>query len=243
MGCWDEVQAGVPPSQSQPQKTQDRRKTLIFSGPVCSVSGRKLPDSQASLPFVDPAARLFPKPFLTGGLRQNPAWQPQGHCLWGSPRYMALHCQFQRAMSQHDGPKVPIRSYCVLNLALPAAPWLPVPSYNRLSNHFVAVALLQPLCSRLTGSHTTLDVRFLLVTLKCKSTAHISLWTYSLPPLGAHSTSLLEVQETVWDPHPTQIPDISPPSMLLYTPLFSEYGRHHDFSTDLDRTFRLILHI
>lgn len=100
--------------------------------------------------------------------------------------------------AQHSFLKLPACSSSSLSSA----------SYGQLSSHSVALPWPLSTCC-FPGAHATLDIRFLLMIPKCRSTVHISFWTYRLPHLTAHSTCLLEVQVTIWNQHPTQNPGIS----------------------------------
>lgn len=205
---WDAGMCPKPRSPTWPVLATERLRTQRVHCPLWASfsirnTGRKRLDSQASVPFLEP--RLF-----SLKIQAESCWVAQGPFrvfrAYQGIRYMALHCQSPKgkcpsmmAPEYQSDPSWPSRpsSGHPPDSSLPAAPRpFPVP---QLSSQTVALALLRPLsiCC-LPGARTTLDIRFLLMTPKCRSTVHISLWTYHLSRLTAHSsTPLLQVQETI----------------------------------------------
>lgn len=78
---WDAGMRSKQRSPTQPvpatENSGSQEKTHLLWICLFCITGRKLPDSQASIPFLDPAAWLFPKPFFTGG---------SSRILLGSPK-------------------------------------------------------------------------------------------------------------------------------------------------------------
>lgn len=208
---------------------------LLWACLFIRIIGKKLPDSQASVPFLDPAARLFPKPlpFSLGAQVESYLPRYKGHDFSLSPQranvpkcptMMARPPSTNQILTCLPGP-----AQAFLKPALPVAP--PV----------ICLSIMQPVSSHcLLGPHITLDLRFLLVTPKCKSTAcHIWLPTQ-------HPYLKSKKQFGTYIPHRILI--LGPQTRSCYIIPSSQnmesYSTwHHDFSIDLAITFCLILHV